>query len=527
MKFVLTSSLLLVTNVAWAQDHQAALQDYLTDDVAAVAYLDLSQIDTLAALQWAEKFGLGPSKEQRGQATRSLLQVQGLLDQYAEYGARYVYALFRVSDVMHKGPTWVMPIESEGDPRAVMGLILSGRPDRFDVEHDMRPGFLPDHCEVVEGAVLGANSPEQFEMLKNSRPTRPRDLAAAWNSLGSGHCGLVVFGDKNSRRVVREVFPRLPVPLDVIDGRFVADRIAWFGAVAELPPQPSFQFLAQTDVAGSAVQLRDALSTGLAVLENMPLARKSLGGEDLAALTAALEPVVADNQVVVSMKDVFADSDRIARILAPPIRKTLQDTQQRSRMNKFKQITLAMLNYESANKSYPARCSVSEDGRPLLSWRVHILPYLEQSELYDRFHLDEPWDSEHNKQLIPLMPEVYADPDPALADRNAQGRTTFVVPTGLGTVFEGMEGTPIKEVTDGTSNTILLIEVKPSAAPIWTRPRDWTPSAVRYEMLKRHDRDWITAGYCDGSVQIMPLSTPIEKLRALITRAGGEVIGRP
>ncbi len=527
MKLALTSFFLLATNVAWSQNHQAALQDYLTDDVAAVAYLDLSQIDTLAALEWADKLGLGPTAEQRGQATRSFLQVQALLDQYAEFGARYVYALFRVSDVTHKGPTWLVPIETEGDPRAVMGLILSGRPDRFDVEQDMRPGFLPEHCEVFDNAVLGANSPEQLEMLKKSRPAKPRDLADAWSSLGSGHCGMIVFGDENSRRVVREVFPQLPEPLSLIDGRFLADRIVWFGAVAELPPQPSFQLLAQTDDPRSAAQLRDTLSAGLAVLENMPIARQTLSSEDRAALTAALEPVVADDQVIMSMKDVFADSDRIARMLAPPIRKTLQDTQRRSRVNKYKQIALAMLNYESANKCYPPRCSVSEDGKPLLSWRVHILPYLEQGALYDRFHLDEPWDSEHNKQLIPLMPEVYADPDPALADRNAQGRTTFVVPTGPGTVFESMEGTPIKDVTDGTSNTILLIEVKPSAAPVWTRPRDWTPSAVPYEMLRRDDRDWITAGYCDGHVQILPLSTPIEKLRALITRAGGEVIKWP
>ena len=59
---------------------------------------------------------------------------------------------------------------------------------------------------------------------------------------------------------------------------------------------------------------------------------------------------------------------------------------------------------------FPAHANYNESGKPLLSWRVHILPYLEAGHLYEQFHLDEPWDSEHNRQLIAKMPTSYLDP---------------------------------------------------------------------------------------------------------------------
>ena len=246
MKHFLPACLLLCAFPAHGQDHHAALKPYLTEEVAAIAYLDLAKIDTLAALEFAETLGLGPAQEQRGQATRTLLQVQALLDQYAEFGTRYVYALFRVSDITRGGPTWVVPIEQGGNPTAVKGLMLSGKPDQFDVEHDARPSFLPEYCEVVETAVLGANSLEQLVMLKNNRPTKSIDLTDAWNTLGSAHSGLIVFGDDNSRRVVREMFPKLPEPFQTIGGPWIADHIRWAGVTVNFPPEPGFQLIVQT-----------------------------------------------------------------------------------------------------------------------------------------------------------------------------------------------------------------------------------------------------------------------------------------
>ncbi len=79
-------------------------------------------------------------------------------------------------------------------------------------------------------------------------------------------------------------------------------------------------------------------------------------------------------------------------------------------MNNLKYIGLAMHNYLDANSHFPPAASVDKAGKPLLSWRVMILPYIDQDQLYKQFHLDEPWDSEHNKKLIDKMPQIYASP---------------------------------------------------------------------------------------------------------------------
>src|SRR5690606_10896708 len=105
--------------------------------------------------------------------------------------------------------------------------------------------------------------------------------------------------------------------------------------------------------------------------------------------------------------------------------------------------------------------TADDDGTPLLSWRVHILPFLGEQSLYDQFHLDEPWDSPHNTRLIARMPEVYRCPG---ADRDEGGTTTYLVPRGEGTIFPGARGVPPEEITDGTSNTLLVVDADPARA---------------------------------------------------------------
>ncbi|HVS35105.1 MAG TPA: DUF1559 domain-containing protein, partial [Gemmataceae bacterium] len=90
----------------------------------------------------------------------------------------------------------------------------------------------------------------------------------------------------------------------------------------------------------------------------------------------------------------------------------VRDAARRATMvNDLKQLGLAVHNYHDANGAFPKPAIYDKDGKPLLSWRVMLLPYLEQNELYQQFHLDEPWDSDHNKKLLEKMPKVFAPPD--------------------------------------------------------------------------------------------------------------------
>ncbi len=188
--------------------------------------------------------------------------------------------------------------------------------------------------------------------------------------------------------------------------------------------------------------------------------------------------------------------------------------------NSLKIIGLAMHNYHDANRSFPAAAIHGKDGKPLLSWRVALLPYLEQNNLYRQFKLDEPWDSEHNKKLLAKIPQVYA---PIAGNAKEPHSTYFRVFTGPGTLFEGDKGQRIAAVTDGTSNTILAVEA--GAAVPWTKPDElpFTP-AGKLPKLGGLSQGGFNILMADGSVRFIRRDFDAQTLRGAITRNGGEVV---
>ena len=202
MKTITTALLLLVAQTTFAADHEKALKDFLTDDVVAVAYVDLTSIDTLGLLEWAGKFGI-VSTEQRGDAVQAAAAMQARLDGLVDSGVGHVYLLFRTSDISHGGPTWVVPITNSGKVKAVLTMIETW-------QSIVQSPALPEYWEASENALLAGTSSKQIEQLKASRPSAPRDLSEAWQSLGNGDIGLLVFGDRDSRRVIKEMLPTLP-----------------------------------------------------------------------------------------------------------------------------------------------------------------------------------------------------------------------------------------------------------------------------------------------------------------------------
>ena len=165
-----------------------------------------------------------------------------------------------------------------------------------------------------------------------------------------------------------------------------------------------------------------------------------------------------------------------------------------------------------------------------MSWRVLILPYLEQEALFKEFHLDEPWDSEHNRALIAKMPKVYRCPmeDEGVA---RDGKTRYIAPRGQGTLFRGAEPVKLNEITDGTSNTIMFIEASDDHAATWTKPDDWEvspdPKAISAGIssgLSGRRNKGSTCAFADGSVRFLSETIKPSTFRALITYAGNEVI---
>ena len=209
-------------------------------------------------------------------------------------------------------------------------------------------------------------------------------------------------------------------------------------------------------------------------------------------------------------------------LMLPAVQAAPQAARRAQSMNNLKQLALAVMMYENTNGSYPPAYTTSKDGKPLLSWRVAMLPFLDQGPLYEQFHKDEPWDSPHNKTLLAMMPPTFRSPRSSAA----AGMTTYLGAAGPHGVFPGAKPVKIQDVTDGMSNTIMLVEVPDAAAVPWTKPDDFVPGLDN--PLRGLAGSWpggFLAAFADCSVRMISYGTSSTTLKALFTRDGGEVVG--
>ena len=221
-------------------------------------------------------------------------------------------------------------------------------------------------------------------------------------------------------------------------------------------------------------------------------------------------------------------------LLFPAVSKVRQAAARVQSTNNLKVIALAMHNYHDTYGRLPPAGTRGQPGmpgwpgrpsdKPLLSWRVALLPFIEQQQLYLRFHHNEPWDSPHNKALLPLIPKVYLQ---AGEQPTPEGLTKYQVFVGPGTAFEDRpQGVRLTDITDGTANTLLVVEAA-NGVP-WTKPEDlpFNPNAP-LPPLGGEFRGIFLAAYADGSCKPVPRDTPEATLKALITRNGGELVTPP
>jgi hypothetical protein len=193
--------------------------------------------------------------------------------------------------------------------------------------------------------------------------------------------------------------------------------------------------------------------------------------------------------------------------------------------NNMRRISLGMLNYADAHGGRLLEDAAirSPDGKRLLSWRVALLPFVEEDQLYRQFKLDEPWDSPHNKALLSQMPEVYAHPkDPGSA---LQGLTYYRIFVGPGTPFAPRKPSRFPtSFPDGTSNTIMFVDAA-QAVP-WTKPDELVmdDGPLLPRLGKRYQNKYPLALW-DGSIRWVDGAKLTEQnLRFLITPNGGEIV---
>ena len=223
-----------------------------------------------------------------------------------------------------------------------------------------------------------------------------------------------------------------------------------------------------------------------------------------------------DNVLSVSMTGKFGDALATVLTKAPALIQRSADHAQS--FNHIKQIGLTMHGYHDANGRFPTDI-VDADGKPILSWRVHLLPYIEQNQLYQQIDRTKAWDDPANKKLWDKMPKVYAFPGRAAKP----GMTYFQMPfskKGLAFKRPG-EGRNLTSVTDGLSNTIMVVEARDAVN--WMKPDDVAiDDNIMPKFGDAKERIFIV-GMGDGSVRSLSQSIKMKTLKALLTPTGGEV----
>ncbi len=194
---------------------------------------------------------------------------------------------------------------------------------------------------------------------------------------------------------------------------------------------------------------------------------------------------------------------------------------------KLRDIGIALHGYENAHKQFPVAHSDGRtiDGSPQTvarSWRVAILPYMNQTKLYEQVHLDEDWDSEHNLKLLDQMPEIFRAPGAS----KESIETPFLAIVGSQTVIS-KSGTKMRDIQDGTSNTIMLIETE-KLVP-WTKPEDinFEPEGEMPKLEPKYGGNLnvghgFHVAFADNSIKLIKSYTSARDLRAFFTRSGNE-----
>jgi prepilin-type processing-associated H-X9-DG protein len=197
-------------------------------------------------------------------------------------------------------------------------------------------------------------------------------------------------------------------------------------------------------------------------------------------------------------------------------------------LNQVRNIALALQNYHANYGSFPPACITDESGRPMHSWRVLILPYLDRHDVYEAYSFDEPWNGPNNSKLQDVVISVFCCPQDH--GRGKSTVTSYVAVVGPETIWPGSSCTKFDDVSDGLDNTLLIVEVANSGIH-WMEPRDLDASKMPLTVNARSGLGISSAhpggaavGFADGRVKYLSDQTPAKTIAAILTIRGGEKI---
>lgn len=220
-------------------------------------------------------------------------------------------------------------------------------------------------------------------------------------------------------------------------------------------------------------------------------------------------------------------------LLLPGLLQSQRSGRRSDCVNNLKQIAIALANYHEAYKTFPPTYLADNDGKPMHSWRVLLLPFFDDAAieaLGKKYDFREPWNGPHNRLLADKMPIVYRCP----SDVDNADKANYVAVVGESTAWPAAAARRIREIVDGTSTTISVVEVVDSGIS-WLEPRDLTFAQACQGINRPGNQPGIRSRhgggaqflFCDGSVHFLNGELSNDTLQKLLTATGGEDVEIP
>ena len=473
---------------------------FIDDEALAVVRIDVTRLKVAALADELKKIVPIPADV----ANQGLPIAEQAVRDFLAAGGKDAYLVVSLRDLPKNPPLVVVPING-GDAAAMQRLLGQHSPATAQV-----------------GKVVVAGNQVVVERARTLKASDRPELASAFAAAGDSLAQVLILPTDDNRRVIEQTMPTLPPQLGGGSITVVTQGLSWLTLSVDAPPNTAVRLTIQSRDAKAAQQLSDIWNKGVEALRTEPAVLKDLPGAP--ALAALLKPTVAGDRLLVALDENNRGATALRDVLLKPaLGQARQAAAESQSMNNMKQIGLAMHVYHDVNKTFPPAFIADKQGKQLLSWRVAILPYIEQDHLYKQFHLDEPWDSEHNKKLIAKMPALYGSPASKVAK---DGKTAYLTLRGESTVFPGKNGIQFRDIPDGTSNTIMTIEADDQHAVEWTKPDDFdfNPEKPKDGLAGQYENT-VIIGMADGSVRTVKLVLDGSVFKGLATRNGGEAPG--
>ncbi|MGI9443886.1 MAG: DUF1559 domain-containing protein [Rubripirellula sp.] len=482
-------------------ENSLSIESFIGQDVCLAVEVDITSLDLTANQALLEK--LSGEKFPPELA----VSIRDFVDALIQAGVEKGYLIATVGSIGDM--LWRLQLNGGLNGISPLLVLPCKKPDQVQAALEaftQKQGQTTSSLKIQKLSAANEDG-RSFVLIGNSEPAKratqtaqPQRDALNEAQIAKNHLThKVIFSlPAETRRDLMDLWPdKLPPTFPVaISPRAMVQDIRWIVASADLPPEPALQIQIKMFSKEAVQRVENAISTSLALAGPIKQHVQMTTADNILTLDVAIEPLLA----------LLAAAPSPARA--------------QQKMNSLKQIGLATHNYHALHGHLPPRCYTDPAGKPLQSWRVAILPLIEQQAVYDAFNLKEPWNAASNQKVAATQIPLYSN------GKSETTKTTFRAPVMKGSLWEG-DGPPRQfgQMTDGLSNTIAVIDAPLPAATAWANPEPWLISAEDPMSDIFGDRETVAALILDGSVITLKKSEMTnEKLKAMLTFAGGEQV---